>query len=66
LRGFCWAVDLDTVVRRDSQNGIMPDQAGMELIIEWTPGTREFVTFTEGPAFHLQVLNATDEPIWLV
>src|SRR4030095_8918624 len=57
------AVKLDALTAGCAHHGFPANQAGVQLVVEWTPGARVFMTFPEGLPCHVQVIKATVKPI---
>src|SRR5262245_5784794 len=57
------AVKLDALPAGCAHHGLPANQTGVQLVVEWTPGTRVFMTFPEGLPCHMQVIKATVKAI---
>jgi hypothetical protein len=61
---FSYAVKLDALTAGCAHHSIPAKQTGVQLVVEWTPGTRLFMTFPESLSGHMQVIKAAVKPIW--
>ena len=59
-------VERDTLAMRHPHHGLPSNGAGVELIVERTPGPRLFMAFPEGLPAHVQVLQAAIQPVRLM
>jgi hypothetical protein len=60
------AVEDDTLAVGHPHHGLPADGAGIDLVVERTPGARLFMAFPEGLPAHVQVLQAAIQPVRLV